>query len=278
MIIMDCRSGGRLSCRERVMAMYFHQLIDGFQLQMKEYQVQISQLEQLLVSSNTAPLAPQELTTLLHRLHETFVSIAARIHTIHETVQRHKENLTMYRRSGSVIYTKSHQLSAPLSTIGPSPFTAATNTYTLASSSQHFGEVEWSCRNFEILRAVCAGALSWWRIHDLLLHSSGRFCLIASLNHLKTPRLYEFQEFRLLKLFYDKQRPLPKVLFSASNGPLEALSTVSQLPKPSEGSQLIDLSKGPSAPLTVTTPTGEQKPFQLKPPPSNKRNKRWTSS
>ncbi|KAL0273282.1 UNVERIFIED_CONTAM: hypothetical protein PYX00_005992 [Menopon gallinae] len=122
-------------------AEYFNDLVTKFETDTMRLRVQIEASEKHLRSltqSNT--ISPQELTLAMRRLHETLVVLAARVQTLHTTVQSQKEqyrNLRrVYLKDDSAIFDKDadHQhgrkqtIFSLHSLTGPTPFSETTGS------------------------------------------------------------------------------------------------------------------------------------------------------
>ncbi|XP_064481737.1 nucleoporin p58/p45-like isoform X2 [Ornithodoros turicata] len=121
---------------------YFQRLVASFSQQMKLYKQQIEELEQHFASmSSSSSLTPQDLTLLVKRQHETFVSLAAQLHSLHNSVQKRKEEFLSLRRGTSCgLAAEGHiQVAARAAmnnrvpvTFGPAPFSNARSDAALA--------------------------------------------------------------------------------------------------------------------------------------------------
>ncbi|CAN7940902.1 unnamed protein product [Ixodes pacificus] len=68
--------------------LYFQKLVTSFGQQMKLYKQQIEELEQHFASlSSTSVLTPEDLITMVNKLHQTFTFLAAQLYSLHEAVQ-----------------------------------------------------------------------------------------------------------------------------------------------------------------------------------------------
>ncbi|KAG8199692.1 hypothetical protein JTE90_022141 [Oedothorax gibbosus] len=117
---------------------YFHNLANAFEKQMQSYRQQIEQLERHLVSlSQPYTLTPTEWTAIRKRLHDTFVTLAAQLQTVHQEVQLYKEQFINNQRlnhgdaSFFLVKCKENMEDSrptthfpPSVTYGPSPFAA----------------------------------------------------------------------------------------------------------------------------------------------------------
>ncbi|CAH1175853.1 unnamed protein product [Phaedon cochleariae] len=78
---------------------YFLDLADKFEAEMQSLKVQIESADNYVKnyrSPNT--LTPQDLTLGIRRLHETFVALAGRLHSVHSQVESQKESYLNIRR------------------------------------------------------------------------------------------------------------------------------------------------------------------------------------
>ncbi|XP_068701789.1 nucleoporin p58/p45-like [Montipora foliosa] len=109
---------------------YFQRLVESFEERMQIYRKQIEITESHLASlSQGQTLTPQDLSHVLHKVHETFIALAAQLHEIHEAVKVQKEQYLNYRRayfkdSTDVFASSSKDLSKTSAefSLGPSPF------------------------------------------------------------------------------------------------------------------------------------------------------------
>lgn len=114
---------------------YFENLANSFEKQMQSYRQQIEQLERHLLSlTQPYTLTTNEWTAIRRRIHDTFVTLAAQLQTVHQEIQLYKEqfinqqklnqvevrNLLGPRRDFSKDSINSHM--PPHVTYGPSPF------------------------------------------------------------------------------------------------------------------------------------------------------------
>ncbi|XP_042897482.1 nucleoporin p58/p45 isoform X2 [Parasteatoda tepidariorum] len=114
---------------------YFHNLANNFEKQMQSYREQIEQLERHFLSlSQPVALTATEWTSIRRRLHDTFVTLAAQLQTVHQEVQRIKEYNERFNQGDvrSLIEKERYETKdlfptshLPASvTYGPSPFKA----------------------------------------------------------------------------------------------------------------------------------------------------------
>ncbi|XP_066286784.1 nucleoporin p58/p45-like isoform X2 [Branchiostoma lanceolatum] len=128
-------------------AEYFQRLVEQFEVQMLMCRQQIEQLENHIAAlSHPAYFTPQTLSSVLRRLHETFVALAGNLHGIHEAVKTQKEQYLVYRKvflgdTSDVFEARRKSQSAstrskpPPVTVGPSPFTGMTNAAAVAMAT-----------------------------------------------------------------------------------------------------------------------------------------------
>lgn len=71
-----------------VLCRYFEQLVDQFEARMVSYRQQIETLENhLSVLYQPVRHSPAEIFTLIKRLHETFIALAAQLQQVHENIK-----------------------------------------------------------------------------------------------------------------------------------------------------------------------------------------------
>ncbi|KAJ7389681.1 Nucleoporin p58/p45 [Desmophyllum pertusum] len=114
---------------------YFQRLVESFEERMLMYRKQIEIMESHLASlSQGQTLTPQDLSDVMHKVHETFIALAAQLHEFHEAVKVQKEHYLNYRRayfkdSTDIFSSSSKDLSKTSAefTLGPSPFRVLSN-------------------------------------------------------------------------------------------------------------------------------------------------------
>nr|CAG4635052.1 EOG090X0D34 [Alona affinis] len=118
---------------------YFMRLVTDFEQRMQFYKQQIEDTERnLLAMTKQNSLTPQELMGTMKKLHEAFVLLAGRVHTIHTTLQNYKDDYLTYRRrvhGDSVDIFSKGQMAVKSSVVnqlnkigsGPSPFGGASD-------------------------------------------------------------------------------------------------------------------------------------------------------
>lgn len=118
---------------------YFQRLVESFEERMLMYRKQIEIMESHLASmSQGQTLTPQDLSEVMHKVHETFIALAAKLHEIHEAVKLQKEHYLNYRRAyfkdSTDIFSSSSKDLSKTSTelsLGPSPFRVSSNNSAL---------------------------------------------------------------------------------------------------------------------------------------------------
>ncbi|KAM7290757.1 nuclear pore complex protein Nup58 isoform X2 [Ixodes scapularis] len=123
--------------------LYFQKLVTSFGQQMKLYKQQIEELEQHFASlSSTSVLAPEDLITMVNKLHQTFTFLAAQLYSLHEAVQKRKEELLSLSSSGPGGFSlelREKQSSPSGSNVsmawGPTPFSSQRSDAALAMAS-----------------------------------------------------------------------------------------------------------------------------------------------
>ncbi|KAH9373795.1 hypothetical protein HPB48_007483 [Haemaphysalis longicornis] len=121
---------------------YFQKLVEKFNQQMKLYKEQIEELEQHFASlSSTFIFTPAELTATVKKLHTSFVSLAAQLQTIHDAIQRRKNELSLQQGSGLAGDLGSKKVddrswsSSTAVTLGPTPFSSTRSDAAQAMAS-----------------------------------------------------------------------------------------------------------------------------------------------
>ncbi|KAK7096995.1 nucleoporin p58/p45-like [Littorina saxatilis] len=125
---------------------YFEQLVDQFEARMVSYRQQIETLENhLSVLYQPVRHSPAEIFTLIKRLHETFIALAAQLQQVHENIKAQKEQFLTFRRvfHGDTKDIFQHSLPAssqpvvrrPVDTLGPTPFPGVSNAAAAAMAS-----------------------------------------------------------------------------------------------------------------------------------------------
>ncbi|GBN08101.1 Nucleoporin p58/p45 [Araneus ventricosus] len=227
---------------------YFHNLANSFERQMQSYRQQIEQMERHLLSlSQPYTLTPNEWTAIRKRLHDTFVTLAAQLQTVHQEVQLYKEHFINTHklthgdvRSFLEKYKENMKDSMPsthlptLVTYGPSPFAAMQSAVGKAITNV-----------FNRSQQLPGGSSSFGGL-GLSGFESGTIARSTVLN-MSAKRIAPFQN-------------------------LTPFKPLGQTGVPSFGSDATSFASDGSA-------LNNQKPFQLqKPPAGNKRGKRWTST
>ncbi|PSN40192.1 hypothetical protein C0J52_12891 [Blattella germanica] len=115
---------------------YFTELVAGFERDMQVFRQEIENTEKHILSlSQPLALTPQELALAMRRLHDSFVALAGRLQTVHNSVEVQKEqylNLRKYflKDSTNVFEEQAKKLNAggikPITNVkiapGPTPF------------------------------------------------------------------------------------------------------------------------------------------------------------
>ncbi|KAK6976271.1 nucleoporin p58/p45-like isoform X1 [Biomphalaria glabrata] len=127
---------------------YFQRLVEEFEERMVTYRQQIETLDSHLAALHQSnPHTPSEVLSLLKKLHETFISLAAQLQQVHEAVKSQKEQFLTYRRvvhgdAKNIFYkpapvTKSIKRSQLSDLAGPNPFPGTTNAAAHAMAMVH---------------------------------------------------------------------------------------------------------------------------------------------
>jgi len=118
---------------------FFHQLVEEFEDRMVSYRQQIETLDSHLAAlHNSGTHTPSEFLALLKKQHETFISLAAQLQTVHEAVKSQKDQYLVYRRvfhsdTKNVFHKPATPAKVPRkievnnSLAGPNPFPGTTN-------------------------------------------------------------------------------------------------------------------------------------------------------
>ncbi|XP_018421883.1 PREDICTED: nucleoporin p58/p45 isoform X2 [Nanorana parkeri] len=126
---------------------YFRALVEQFEVQLQQYRQQIEELENhLATQANSLHLTPQDLSSAMQKLYQTFVALAAQLQSIHENVKMLKEKYLGYRKtflgdSTDVFEARkveakvSKWQSAPRITTGPAPFGSVPNAAAVAMAA-----------------------------------------------------------------------------------------------------------------------------------------------
>ncbi|KAK3728853.1 hypothetical protein QZH41_020230, partial [Actinostola sp. cb2023] len=115
---------------------YFQRLVESFEERMQIYRKQIEIMESHLASlSQGQTLTPQDLSLVMHKVHNTFIALAAQLHGIHEAVKLQREQYLNYRKAyfkdnTDVFITKTRISTKPIIgvAVGPSPFNTVCNS------------------------------------------------------------------------------------------------------------------------------------------------------
>ncbi|GIY99436.1 hypothetical protein CEXT_799281 [Caerostris extrusa] len=234
---------------------YFHNLANLFEKLMQSYRQQIEQLERHLLSlSQPYTLTPNEWTVIRKRIHDTFVTLAAQLQTIHQEVQLYKEHFINSQRlnHGDMRtllekYKENMKDSMPSThlpasvTYGPSPFAAMQSAVGKAITNVFN-------RSQQLPGGSSLGNLG------LSGFESGSLANRNSISSMSVKRVAPFQN-------------------------LTPFKPLGQTGVPSFGSSNLSDATGFASDNSAQFGLNNQKPFQLqKPPAGNKRGKRWTST
>ncbi|GIY78945.1 hypothetical protein CDAR_546891 [Caerostris darwini] len=234
---------------------YFHNLANLFEKQMQSYRQQIEQLERHLLSlSQPYTLTPNEWTVIRKRIHDTFVTLAAQLQTVHQEVQLYKEHFINSQRlnHGDMQtllekYKENMKDSMPSThlpasvTYGPSPFAAMQSAVGKAITNVFN-------RSQQLPGGSSLGNLG------LSGFESGSLANRNSISSMSVKRVAPFQN-------------------------LTPFKPLGQTGVPSFGSSNLSDATGFASDNSAQFGLNNQKPFQLqKPPAGNKRGKRWTST
>lgn len=118
--------------------LYFQKLVENFNQQMKLYKGQIEELEQHFASlSSASKFTPEELTITVKKLHAAFVSLAAQLQSIHENIQRRKDELSSGKITGLPGKSQGGTVGTITTavTLGPTPFSSTKSDAALAMAS-----------------------------------------------------------------------------------------------------------------------------------------------
>ncbi|XP_071950657.1 uncharacterized protein [Antedon mediterranea] len=126
-------------------AEYFQRLIQNFEEQMHCCHQEIEQIESHLMSlSRPASYTPQDLSTVMIKMNETFIALAAKLQTVHEAVKTQKEQYLNYRRvyhgeTQDIFETRRKQADKrgkiPVVPSGPGPFDNISNATAIAMAA-----------------------------------------------------------------------------------------------------------------------------------------------
>ncbi|KAM9774811.1 nucleoporin p58/p45 isoform X3 [Syngnathus typhle] len=124
---------------------YFRCLVEQFEVQLQQYRQQIEELENHLTTQSSGfHITPQDLTTAMQKLYQTFVAQAAQLQSVHENVKILKHQYLTYRRaflgdSTDVFESKRASnrkwQSAPRVATGPAPFSSVPNAAAVAMAA-----------------------------------------------------------------------------------------------------------------------------------------------
>lgn len=242
---------------------YFHNLSVNFEHQMQQYRRQIEQLERHLLSlSQPSVLTPNELTVIMHRLHDTFVALAAQLQTVHQSVQVQKEQFMNYQRLihgelSTVFLPRKDGIKDLISsgkvpvTVGPAPFSNMPSPAAVAMASA-LSRTEQPGNTSSVGSGVGSSGLGTSLTSGSFLGNPS-----SNLGNTFMQPSFGLQSSSVFKPL--GQANVPSFNTSSLGGVPGGLA--------SDGT--------PQMPFTFNN----QKTFQLqKPPVGNKRGKRWTST
>lgn len=131
-------------------AEYFQRLVEDFERQMALYRQQFFDAEKFFASINHSSASnPSELMAVFTKLNEGFISLAAKLQVVHESVKNLKENYAQFRKrhicdGNSDIFRKTQNgrqgsaastVARDFTTFGPSPFSYGSSISSVAFSS-----------------------------------------------------------------------------------------------------------------------------------------------
>ncbi|XP_021928945.1 nucleoporin p58/p45 isoform X2 [Zootermopsis nevadensis] len=191
---------------------YFTELVAGFERDMQVFRQEIENTEKHILSlSHPMALTPQELALAMRRLHDSFVALAGRLQTVHNSVEMQKEqylNLRKYflKDSTNVFEEQAKKSAAggikPSNGVkispGPTPFSVLGNQHGFGLLPANSAEPKHSFPPGNPL-GWCGGQQPSQLPANLCgnLFSSGG--LSSSLNTLPTPQPVDNQSFQLQK-------------------------------------------------------------------------------
>lgn len=124
---------------------YFRSLVEQFEVQLQQYRQQIEELENhLTTQANSSHLTPQDLSTAMLKLYQSFVALAAQLQSVHENVKMLKEQYLGYRKTylgDSADVFEARRLEAkkwqslPRVSTGPTPFSNIPNAAAVAMAA-----------------------------------------------------------------------------------------------------------------------------------------------
>lgn len=112
---------------------YFYKLVYQFEEAIQLYKVQIEEVESVMGCERLDPsYSPQHVGAMLHRMHQIFVTLASKLHGLHEDLKTQKDFYLNYRK---VIYKDDSNIFESrrknrLRQVCPTPFSDTTNTLT----------------------------------------------------------------------------------------------------------------------------------------------------
>uniref|UniRef100_A0A8C5LWM1 Nucleoporin 58 n=1 Tax=Leptobrachium leishanense TaxID=445787 RepID=A0A8C5LWM1_9ANUR len=124
---------------------YFRSLVEQFEVQLQQYRQQIEELENhLTTQANSSHLTPQDMSTAMLKLYQSFVALAAQLQSVHENVKMLKEQYLSYRKTylgDSTDVFEARRLEAkkwqslPRIATGPTPFSNIPNAAAVAMAA-----------------------------------------------------------------------------------------------------------------------------------------------
>ncbi|XP_058955100.2 nucleoporin p58/p45 [Pocillopora verrucosa] len=146
---------------------YFQRLVESFEQRMLMYRIQIEIMESHLASiSQGQTLTPQDLSEVMHKVHETFIALAAKLHEIHEAVKMQKEHYLNYRRAyfkdSTDIFSYSSKDLSKTGTefrLGPSPFRVLPNNSALGVATANIAAPTFGLNTLQTNTTGLAGSL-----------------------------------------------------------------------------------------------------------------------
>ena len=119
---------------------YFYKLVYQFEEAIQLYKVQIEEVESVMGCERLDPsYSPQHVGAMLHRMHQIFVTLASKLHGLHEDLKTQKDFYLNYRK---VIYKDDSNIFESrrkhrLRQVCPTPFSDTTNTLTSLQSAMN---------------------------------------------------------------------------------------------------------------------------------------------
>eukprot|EP00111_Clytia_hemisphaerica_P000273 TCONS_00000699-protein len=121
---------------------YFQRLVYSFESRISNYRQELEELEAFLTSASPInDFSPQDLSSIMKRLNESFIGLASELYQVHEQIKIMKEKYLHYRR---VVFSDASDPFAPRKkkmilaamkvTKGPSPFPVAQGASIMAAA------------------------------------------------------------------------------------------------------------------------------------------------